>query len=101
MDSALKEGQISDNIRKVLLGKPAERNLKLSTTQEITVYKLSVTDMYETADRDVSPMEYMAYSIGTKLESGKKYFITYKLVPHPYKGQQLVMIITNAQASSR
>ena len=25
--------------------------------------------MYETADRDVSPMEYMAYSIGTKLES--------------------------------
>lgn len=100
MDSALKEGQISDNIRKVLLGKPAERNLKLSTTQEVTVYKLSVTDMYETADRDVSPMEYMAYSIGTKLESGKKYFITYKLVPHPYKGQQLVMIITNAQQAA-
>ena len=40
-------------------------------------------------------MEYTAYSIQNKLESGKKYLATFKIVPHPYKGQQLVMIITD------
>ena len=40
-------------------------------------------------------MEFTAYSVGVKLESGKKYMATYKLVPHPYKGAQLTMLITN------
>ena len=100
IDGTLKESQIAENVRRVLLKKPSERNLHPSTKKEITVYKLSVTDLYETADKDIQPMEYTAYSIGHKLESGKKYFITYKLVPHPYKGQQLVMIITNAEQAS-
>jgi hypothetical protein len=56
--------------------------------------------MFETATVDVVPMEYTAYSIGLKLESGKKYMVTYKLVPHPYKGQQLIMLITAARQAS-
>lgn len=45
-------------------------------------------------------MEYVAYSLAGKLESGKKYNIKYKLVPHPYHGQQLIMIIMNAEQAS-
>lgn len=100
IDGTLKEGQILDNMRKVLLNKPSERNLRPNVKKEVTVYKLTVTDLYETVDKDVQPMEYVAYSIGHKLESGKKYFITYKLVPHPSKGQQLVMIIVDAKQAS-
>jgi hypothetical protein len=100
IDGALKEGQIRDNIRKILLQKPTERNLDIKIPEEKTVYKVAVTDLFETADRDVQPMEYVAYSINQKLESGKKYFITYKLVPHPYKGQQLTMIILKVEQAS-
>ena len=100
IDSNLKAQQINDNIRKMLLKKPAERNLDLKIKEEITVYKMTVTDLYETADKDVQPMEYTAYSIGNKLESGKKYFITHKIVPHPLKGQQLTMIIIEATQAS-
>ena len=57
--------------------------------------------MYETTDTtNTQPMEYTAYSINNKLESGQKYLITYKLVPHPYKGQQLVMLITDAEQAN-
>ena len=45
-------------------------------------------------------MEFTAYSIKRKLESGKKYRATYKLVPHPYKGQALIMIILDVEDSS-
>lgn len=100
IDGTLKEAQIMDSIRKVLLQKPSERNMKPKIKKEVTVYKMTVTDLYETADKNVQPMEYVAYSIGLKLESGKKYFITYKLVPHPFKGQQLVMIIVDAKQAS-
>lgn len=100
IDGNLKEQQVYENIRKALLKKPAERNLDIKVQEESTVYKVTVTDLYETADKDVQPMEYTAYSIGHKLESGKKYFITYKLTPHPLKGQQLTMIITNATQAS-
>lgn len=100
IDGTLKETQIKDNIRKYLFNKPAERNLYFDIAEEKTVYKLTVTDLYETSDKDVQPMEYIAYSIDYKLESGKKYLITYKLAPHPYKGQQLVMIITDVQQAN-
>lgn len=100
IDSALKEKQISDNIRNELFRKPAERNLQFRILEEATVYKVIVTDLYETTDKNIQPMEYTAYSIGQKLESGKKYTIMHKLVPHPYKGQQLVMIILDVQQAS-
>jgi len=57
--------------------------------------------MYETTDvKNTQPMEYTAYAIEQKLESGQKYMITYKLVPHPYKGQQLIMLIMNAEQAN-
>jgi hypothetical protein len=54
--------------------------------------------MFETNNTtNTQPMEYLAYSLDHKLESGQKYMVTYKLVPHPYKGQQLIMLITDVK----
>lgn len=45
-------------------------------------------------------MEFMCYCVGHKLESGKKYLATHKLVPHPSKGNQLTMIITDIEQAN-
>jgi len=94
LDNNFTEDQLMKNYKKVLK-KPNETYLKIKTLAKATIYKCYITDMFETTAKDVVPMEYTAYSIDCKLESGKKYLATYKLVPHPYKGQQLIMIITN------
>lgn len=97
IDNGFKEDAIISNIKQKLLKIPAtEKYVKLSKPSKEVVYKGHVTDMFESMHTDSLPMEYAAYSVGTRLESGKKYLCTYKLVPHPYKGQQLVMIIINA-----
>jgi len=96
IDGGFKEEDIRKNSLR-LLGIPmTEKYVRISKPAKEVVYKGTVTDMFESINTDTMPMEYNVYSIGTRLESGKKYMCTYKLVPHPYKGQQLVMLITNA-----
>ena len=96
IDNNFKEDAIQKNIRKLLKIPATERCVKIKPVTKQTVFKAYVTDLFETNDNSSQPMEYIAYSIGHKLESGQKYLVTYKLVPHPYKGQQLTMIITDA-----
>lgn len=96
MDGGFKEEDINKNLKRLMRIPDKERWVKVSKLQKDIVYKGTVTDMFESLNTDNMPMEYLAYSIGVRLESGKKYNCTYKIVPHPYKGQQLVMIITNA-----
>lgn len=100
IDNNFKEDTIQKNIRTLLKIPPKERCVKIKQLARKTIFKAYVTDMFETTDASVQPMEYAIYSIGCKLESGKKYLVTYKLVPHPYKGQQLTMLITNAVQAS-
>lgn len=96
IDNNFKEETIDKNIKKLLKIPVTERCVKVKTLTKQTIFKAYVTDLFETNDDTTQPMEFVAYSIGCKLESGQKYLVTYKLVPHPYKGQQLTMIITNA-----
>lgn len=100
IDGKFNEQQIFDNMKKYLLKIFGERNANPRVRSTTTVYKATVTDLYETADDSTQPMEYTAYSLAGKLESGKKYHITYKLIPHPYKGQQLIMIILSAEQAA-
>ena len=95
MDNNFKEETIDSNIRDILKIMKTERCVSIKKLSKKTVFKVSVTDLFETTDVDTIPMEYTAYCLDTKLESGKKYLATYKLVPHPYKGQQLTMVITD------
>ena len=100
IDNNFKETDIERNIRDILKIPQAEKCVKISQLTKKTVFKAYITDMFETTNSDAQPMEYTAYSIDAKLESGKKYLVTYKLVPHPYKGQQLIMLITKAVQAS-
>ena len=95
MDNNFKEDAIEKNIRDMLKIMYTERCVSIKKLTKRTVFKVCVTDLFETNNIDLTPMEYTAYSLDHKLESGKKYLATYKLVPHPYKGQQLTMIITD------
>jgi hypothetical protein len=96
IDNNFTEDTINSNARALMHIPIKERYIKIRKADKVIVYKAYVTEMFESLNTDTMPMEYTAYSIGTRLESGKKYLVTYKIVPHPYKGQQLVMIIMNA-----
>ena len=96
IDNGFREDQINKNLHTLLRIPIKEKDIKLQILEKATVFKVYVTDMYETSTQSVQPMEYVAYAIGCRLESGQKYTVTHKIVPHPYKGNQLVMLITNA-----
>lgn len=96
IDNNFKEDAINKNIRSMLKIPHNERCVKIRTLAKKVVFKAYITDLFETSDASIQPMEYTVYSLGHKLESGKKYLVTYKLAPHPYKGQQLTMIVTDA-----
>lgn len=98
IDQNQKENALKQIYKEILHILQKEKYINVEIPERVTVFKCYLTDLYETADTTsrTQPMEYMAYSINTKLESGQKYMITYKLVPHPNKGQKLVMLILNA-----
>lgn len=95
IDNNFKEDAITENIKRLAKIPPKEKCIKIKQCAKTTVFKAYVTDLFETNQSNTQPMEYVAYSLGNKLESGKKYQVTYKLAPHPYSGQKLVMIITD------
>lgn len=101
VDNNFKEDAIKKNYRNILKILQKEKFVNIQVLKRSTIFKCYLTDMYETTDTTTTqPMEYTAYSVNLKLESGKKYLITYKLVPHPYKGQQLIMLILNAEQAN-
>lgn len=95
IDNNLKTTDIKNNAKTLLKIPKSEKYVSIKYSEKVVVYKAYVTEMVESMNTDKMPMEYTCYCIGNRLESGKKYLVSYKLVPHPYKGQQLVMIITD------
>lgn len=101
VDENFKEAKIQENVKQQLLGFPAsEERISVKELSHDTVYKVSVIDLYESGNEDVRPMEFNCFVIGQRLESGKKYLVTHKMTPHPYRGQQLTMIITGVEESN-
>lgn len=101
IDNNFKEEAIKKNYKNILHILQKEKYVSLQVLKRVTVFKCYLTDMYETTNTQITqPMEYTAYAINHKLESGQKYMITYKLVPHPYKGQQLIMLILDAEQAN-
>lgn len=96
VDNNFTEQQIRDNTREILGITKVERDIKIERPTKETVYQCNVTDLFEVTTKNPQTIEFVAYVIGKRLESGKKYCITYKLTPHPFKGQQLTMIILDA-----
>ncbi|NCC99844.1 MAG: hypothetical protein EOL95_09140 [Bacteroidia bacterium] len=100
IDNNFNEEQIRLNVREILRISKGEKDVSVQKLTKETVHKASVTDYFEVNMKDVVPIEFTAYSIKRKLDSGKKYRATYKLVPHPYKGQSLIMIILDIEDAS-
>jgi hypothetical protein len=99
IDSKLKEHQIYVS-KLELLGIPKkEQYIEIKEESKETVYKCFVADLI-TPDMEQQRTEFLAYSLNEKLENGKKYMITYKLVPHPFDGQKLIMIILDAEGAN-
>ena len=97
IDNNFTEDQIRENIRSILGISKYEREVRVEKPTKDTVYQCNVTDLFEATSKDIATIEFTAYVLKKRLESGKKYLITYKLVPHPYKGQQLIMIIVDVE----
>ena len=74
--------------------------MKISQLTKKTVFKAYITDMFETTNSDTTIWNTQLTLLTLNLSQGKKYLVTYKLVPHPYKGQQLIMLITKAVQAS-
>lgn len=100
IDNNFNEEQIRLNTREVLGISRNEYGISISKPTKEAIYKASVIDALEVMEKDHTPIEITAYSLGKKLESGKKYRATYRLVPHPYKGQSLIAIITHVEDSA-
>lgn len=97
-DNNLRKNQIHDNL-KAIVGWGNEEYVKVSTANPKTVFKASVADCTESVViKDVKRTEFVCYT-DEKLEAGKNYQIIYKVVPHPYKGQQQVLIVSEIKES--
>lgn len=97
-DNNLKKGQIHDNL-KTLIGWGNEEYVHVASSMPKTIFKACVADCTESiVVKDVKRTEFTCYT-DTKLEAGKNYQIIYKVVPHPYKGQQQVLIVLEVKES--
>ncbi len=102
VDNNIKEENLKLVYRDLMHIMRIEKNVRIEELERVTIFKCFLTDMYETNDttQNTQPMEYVAYSINKKLESGQKYLITHRIVPHPNKGQQLIMLILDAEQAN-
>lgn len=97
-DNNLRKTQIQDNL-KAIVGWGSEEYVRVATANPKTVFKASVADCTESVIiKDVKRTEFVCYT-DEKLEAGKNYQIIYKVVPHPYKGQQQVLIVSEIKES--
>lgn len=97
-DNNLKKGQIHDNLKQ-LVGWGAEEYVKVHSSMPKTIFKACVADCTESiVVKDVKRTEFTCYT-DVKLEAGKNYQIIYRVVPHPYKGQQQVLIVMEVKES--
>jgi 5S rRNA maturation endonuclease (ribonuclease M5) len=97
-DNNLKKGQIHDNLKQ-LVGWGDEEYVKVASSMPKTVFKACVADCTESiVAHDIKRTEFTCYT-DEKLEAGKNYQIIYRVVPHPYKGQQQVLIVLEDKES--
>lgn len=97
-DNNLKDVQIKENLKRIV-GWANEDFVKVKLSNPKTIFKASVADCTESVmAKDIKRTEFVCYT-DEKLEAGKNYQIIYKVVPHPYKGQQQVLIVLEVKES--
>lgn len=91
-----KKDSYTEQVKNILKIPPKEPYVAVRELAKATVYKCTITDLYETSEVDAKPVECIAYSINKKLESGGKYLISYKTVKNFYLKGAYTIIITDA-----
>lgn len=82
-----------------IMGIPKDLDVKIKVTKRTPIFKASVSDHVESSSLDDKVTEYNVFSLGHRLESGKRYRITYKLVPHPLQGKSLYLVVFDVENS--
>ena len=96
--SSLKAEQIYKH-QKMMLGFKKDENPRIRITERKPIYKANVSNLVEASNIEDKITEYEVFSIGNKLESGKRYKITYKLVPHPLQGKANMLVVFDVEDS--
>ena len=94
-----KDEEIKKHI-KSFVSMDGEKGVSVKIPSVERVWRCNVTDLMEGHTKNMVPVEYTAYVIGDYLKSGMKYKATYRLVPHPFDGHRMVMVIMNVSNSS-
>ena len=100
LDNKLKEEVVYANMKRLVGVPDDETGVHRHLLSKESVFRCSVTDLFELSNDETIPLEFAAYVVGKKLENGKKYRATYRIVPHPYDGQRLTMIILNVSEAT-
>jgi len=98
IDGNINETAITKNL-KAMMHLDYETYVSIAVNTQEPVYKCTVTDHIEAFSLEDTITEFTAYSVKHKLESGKKYKVTYKLIPHPTAGSVLTMVIFDVEES--
>lgn len=102
IDNKLKQNTIENHKRELLRIPLNEKYIVIKDHVKETVHKSIITDILPSEDEIMNAVpraEILAYSLGKRLETGKKYKITYKIVPNPMDGQKLTAIILDLESS--
>lgn len=103
MDNRITKEKRDEYLRKLAGLDSKEKGLKQSIMSSVQVHKAYVTDEIDTSETKGDGFvasELLVYSIGTKLQAGKKYEITYKPVSHPLDGMRIVGVVTDVVETS-
>ena len=99
VDGNFKERDIKDHIMDLIKTPRTEKNIQWMLDKSQNVWKGSCAEIPEEVENSQAT-EMIYYSLCGELESGKKYLATYKICTHPYKGQQLIMVIIDAKEAN-
>jgi hypothetical protein len=100
MDNKINEQKQYKELQRFARTKDKLMNLRILSS--VNIYKAVLTDTVESSSdkEEVSnPRELIVYIIGTRLDPGKKYFVTYQTTPNPHD-QKIVGIVDAAEDSS-
>lgn len=90
--------EILINIKKYFAhADPKEGGIKVDVLKRGVAFRATVQDYVEDKSIEFKSHPFNALVFDTKLDSGKKYMITYKVVSHDYKGAKKTMIISNVE----
>lgn len=98
IDENFTEAKIINNIKEKLVNaNPKEEGLVVDIHARGVAFRATVQDFVEDKSIEFKPVNYNAIIFDQKLDSGKKYMITYKVIAHPYDGGKKVMVISNVE----